>query len=92
MPDLNKILITLNTAMLLSCLVVIAQSSLFTDQRLSTLEVASASHHQRLSELELRQTNSLQYLEGKVNRLDEKLDTAIQELRQSLKLMELRTR
>lgn len=52
----------------------------------------NVDQNKRLNELELRQTNTLSYLEGKINNVDSKLDAATNELRQGLKVLELRSR
>lgn len=77
------------------CLLVVAllygEQRFLAEPRLSQLETVQQAHSKQLAELELRQTNSLQYLESKVNNVDMRLDATANELRHNLKMIELRS-
>ena len=86
----NNILIGVNVFCLLVVALLYGEQRFLAEPRLSALEQSSLSQRKALTELELRQTNSLQYLESRIGRTESKLDATTNELRHSLKMLELR--
>lgn len=85
LPHINIFCLVVASALLL-------ENRFQTTPRLELLESHQKQQRLQLSELETRQTNTLVYLESRVNRLDEKLDASTNELQQQIKIIEARGR
>lgn len=83
LPHINIFCLVVASALLL-------ENRFQTTPRLELVESYQKQQKLQLSELETRQTNTLVYLESRVNRLDEKLDASTNELHQRIKLVESR--
>lgn len=79
-------LVTL-VALVIALFLVLEQRSLY-QPRLTAVEIQTHSHASRLPELETRQTNTLVFLEHKVNRVEKKVDDAVGRLEERMQIME----
>lgn len=86
----NNILVSVNVFCLLVVIFLFGESRWLQEPRLSAVESTITGHATRLNELELRQTNALQYLETRLNNVSSKLDDSNNKAAHRLQIIEAR--